>query len=314
MMTSFYRPTGTRNKILIESNTFPSDKYAVDSQARLHGFKAKDTVVELKHAPGMDSLDDDFIISEIKRLGDSLSLVLIGQCNYLSGQKFNMQKIAEAAHSVGAKVGFNLAHGAGNLATNLHDDDVDFAVWCSYKYLNSGAGGIAGCFVHEKYHASVKNPSDLKSIPRFEGWWGHNKTERFKMGPDFNPIATVESWQLSNPPIFQLAALKASLELFDEMGIKNARARGDELTSYFEAMIKENLAGHVSVVTPASRGSMLCLKVADRHQDFKNFLISNHAIVDFREPNIIRATPTAMYNSFTDVFQLVQLMKRFFHG
>ncbi len=314
MMASFYKPQGQRTKILIESNTFPSDKYAVDSQARFHGLDAKDTVVELKHAPGADSLDADFIISEIKRLGDSLALVLIGQCNYLSGQKFNMQKIAEAAHSVGAKVGFNLAHGAGNLAMNLHDDDVDFAVWCSYKYLNSGAGGIAGCFVHEKHHASAKNSAEFKAMPRFEGWWGHNKTDRFKMGPDFNPINTVEAWQLSNPPIFQLAALKSSLELFDEMGIKNARTRGDELTSYFENMIKDNLAGKLTVVTPKERGSMLCLKVTSQHQEFKNHLMRHHAIVDFREPNIIRATPTAMYNSFTDIYQLVQVMKSFFNG
>ncbi|MBL7545392.1 MAG: kynureninase [Bdellovibrionaceae bacterium] len=314
MMTSFYRPSGQRCKILIEANTFPSDKYAVDSQARLHGLNPRDTIVELKHAPGADSIDEDFIISEIKRLGNSLSLVLIGQCNYLSGQKFNMQKIAEAAHAVGANVGFNLAHGAGNLAMNLHEDDVDFAVWCSYKYLNSGAGGIAGCFVHEKHHAAAKNPAAFKTMPRFEGWWGHNKTERFKMGPDFDPIQTVEAWQLSNPPIFQLAALRASLQLFDEMGIANARKRGDQLTHYFETQIKENIAEHVTVVTPASRGSMLCLKVNDRHQDFKNFLIQHHAIVDFREPNIIRATPTAMYNSYTDIFNLVHLMKRFFHG
>lgn len=314
MMTSFYRPKGKRNKILIESNTFPSDKYAVDSQARLHGLNPHDTVIELKHSPGADSLDDDFIISEIKRLGDSLELVLIGQCNYLSGQKFNMAKISEAAHSVGANVGFNLAHGAGNLAMNLHDDDVDFAVWCSYKYLNSGAGGIAGCFVHEKHHAAAKLPDNFRAMPRFEGWWGHNKTDRFKMGPLFDPIPTAEAWQLSNPPIFQLAALKASLELFDEMGIAHARKRGDELTSYFEMMIKENLKNQVTVVTPASRGSMLCLKVASRHQEFKNYLMTNHAVVDFREPNIIRATPTAMYNSYMDVYSLVQIMKTFFSG
>lgn len=314
MMTSFYRPHGQRNKILIERNAFPSDKYAVDSHARLHGLDVKETVVEIGHSAGADVIDDDFIISEIKRLGHSLSLVMIGQCNYLSGQKFNMQKITEAAHAVGAKVGFNLAHGAGNLAMSLHDDAVDFAVWCSYKYLNSGPGGIAGCFVHERHHAAASNPSDFKTMPRFEGWWGHSKTDRFKMGPDFNPIPSVEAWQLSNPPIFQLAALKASLELFDEMGIANARRRGDELTGYFEAQIKENLPNELAVVTPPSRGSMLCLKVASHHQEFKNFLMNNHAIVDFREPNIIRATPTAMYNSYTDIFQLVQLMKRFFHG
>lgn len=313
MMTSFYKPIGKRNKILIESHTFPSDKYAVDSQARLHGLDAKDTIVEIANSDASDSINDEFILSEIKRLGDSLSLVLIGQCNYLSGQKFNMKKIAEAAHAVGAKIGFNLAHGAGNLAMTLHDDDVDFAVWCSYKYLNSGPGGIAGCFVHEKHHAANKDWNQFKSMPRFEGWWGHNKTDRFKMGPDFNPITTVEAWQLSNPPIFQLAALRASLEIFDAIGIANARRRGDELTDYLELLLKDNLSKHLSVATPESRGSMLCLRVNSRHQEFKNFLIENHAIVDFREPNIIRATPAPLYNSYVDIYKLVDLMKRFFN-
>lgn len=311
MMTSFYRPKGNRSKILIESHSFPSDKYAVDSQARFHGLNPADTVVEIKNSEPSDSINDDFIISEIKRLGSSLSLVLIGQCNYLSGQKFNMQKITEAAHSVGAFVGFNLAHGAGNLAMSLHDDDVDFAVWCSYKYLNSGPGGIAGCFVHEKHHKAC-DLNQFKTMPRLEGWWGHNKNDRFKMGPDFNPISSVEAWQLSNPPIFQLAALRASLEIFDEIGIKQARQRGDLLTDYFETLLTENLQQNVSIVTPKSRGSMLCLKVNSQPHEFKDFLIKNNAIVDFREPNIIRATPTALYNSYTDIFKLVELMKRFF--
>ncbi len=314
MMTSFYRPSGQRTKILIESHSFPSDKYAVDSQARYHGLNPKDTVVEIGHSAGQDSINEDDIIAEIKRLGRTLSLVMIGQCNYLSGQRFNMQKIAEAAHSVGAFVGFNLAHGAGNLALKLHDDNVDFAVWCSYKYLNSGPGGIAGCFVHDKHHSASKNPSEFKSMPRLEGWWGHNKTERFKMGPEFNPIATVEAWQLSNPPIFQLAALKASLEIFDDIGISKARERGDSLTSYMESLIKDNLSQHLTIATPAQRGSMLCLKVNSRHQEFKNYLIQNDAIVDFREPNIIRATPAALYISYSDIFKLVALMKRFFNG
>jgi kynureninase len=189
MMVSFYRPNSSRFKILIESHSFPSDKYAVDSQARYHGFQSSDVVVELPAHP-----TEEQIIEQIKELGASLSLVMLGNCNYLSGQKFNFQKITQAAHSVGALVGFNLAHGAGNLQMSLHDWDVDFAVWCSYKYLNSGPGGLAGAYIHDRHHLA-------KNTPRFEGWWGHDKDTRFKMGPEFQAIPTAEAWQLSNPSI-----------------------------------------------------------------------------------------------------------------
>ena len=308
LMVSFYKPTSSRYKILIENNTFPSDKYAVDSQARFHGFKPEETVVELQSdRPDGLTVSEDSLLNTIKTLGPTLSLVLLGNCNYLSGQKFNFEKVVEAARSVGAVVGFNLAHGAGNLETQLHDWDVDFAVWCTYKYMNSGPGGLAGAYIHEKHH---KTPG----LNRFEGWWGHNKDTRFKMGPKFDPIQSIEAWQLSNPPILQLATLRASMDLFDEAKISRLRKKGDHLTSYFEWLIEENLRSHVSVITPKERGSMLCLKVANQPRQFMDKLIEQGAIVDFREPNIIRATPVPLYNSYTDVFQFVQLMTETIHA
>ena len=209
MLVSFYRPTKSKFKILIENNTFPSDKYAVDSQARFHGFDASEAVVELRPREGEYRVREEDIVNQIEELGDELALIMLGNCNYLSGQCFDMKTITELGHKYGAFVGFNLAHGAGNIELDLHDKNVDFAVWCSYKYLNSGPGGIAAAYVHEKHHGQ-------KDIPRFEGWWGTNKETRFKMGPNFDPIPTVEAWQLSNPPIFQLAAVHL-IQLFQSM-------------------------------------------------------------------------------------------------
>lgn len=307
MLVSFYRPTQSRFKILIENNSFPSDKYAVDSQARFHGLDPKNAIVELIAGTDGFSVTEDSILETIKTHGSELSLILLGNCNYLSGQKFNIEKIVKAGHEVGAVVGFNLAHGAGNLDVKLHDSGADFAVWCSYKYLNSGPGGLAGVFVHERHH-------NTKDIPRFEGWWGHNKVTRFKMGPEFEPLPTAEAWQLSNPPIFQLASLRASMEIFDEAGITELRKKGDQLTGYFEWLIKENLAGDVEIITPASRGSMLCMKFKNNPKIRFNKLIQAGAIVDFREPDIIRATPIPLYNSYEDVFRLVVLMKEYSHA
>lgn len=302
MMVSFYRPTKTRFKILIENNTFPSDKYGVDSQARFHGFAPDDAIVELKPSPGKKTVEPEDIIAQINALGDSLALVMLGNCNYLSGQCFNFKDIAATAHKNGALCGFNLAHGAGNLAMNLHDDDVDFAVWCSYKYLNSGPGGLAGAFVHEK-HFSDKN------IPRFDGWWGHDKESRFKMGPKFQPIPTVEAWQLSNPPIFQLASLRASMNIFDEAGITNLRSRGDKLTSYLEFLLKTNCEGKLEIITPKSRGSMLSIQMKKDPKPLVKIFSEKGVILDFREPDILRITPAPLYNSFEDCFRLSQIMK-----
>lgn len=305
LMVSFYQPSKNRYKILIEENSFPSDKYAVDSQAQFHGFNPADAVVELKPRPGETTLRQDDIEARIQELGDSLALVMLGNCNYLSGQKFDFQKITEAGQKVGAFVGFNLAHGAGNLHLQLHDWKVDFAVWCSYKYLNSGPGGIAGAFVHDKHLGTV--------LPRFEGWWGNNKKTRFKMGPQFDAIPTVEAWQLSNPPIWQLASLRASMEIFDQAGMQNLRERGDQLTQFFEASLQSELGDDVKVVTPQNRGSMLCLQFKKLNSEsaklWMKSLRAKEITVDFREPNIIRATPAPLYNSFSDVAQLVTALK-----
>ncbi len=309
LMVSFYRPTKARFKIIIEANTFPSDKYAVDSQARFHGFDPREAVVELKPRAGEAHLRQEDILQVIQEQGESLALVMLGNCNYLSGQCFNFKEITDKAHAVGAFAGFNLAHGAGNLFLQLHDWKVDFAVWCSYKYLNAGPGGIAGAFVHEQHLGS-------KSLPRFQGWWGQNKSTRFKMGPDFDAIPTVEAWQLSNPPIFQLASLRASMELFDRATIRALREKGDKLTSYFESQIKEHLKDQVTVITPElpQRGSMLCLRFTKSPRDSMEKLRKKGVFVDFREPDIIRATPIPLYNSFEDVYRLVQTFKEVVHA
>ncbi|MDZ4676844.1 MAG: kynureninase [Oligoflexia bacterium] len=299
-LVSFYKPTKSRYKILIESNTFPSDKYAVDSQARFHGFDPSMTIVELKPHEDIEEV--------IIKLGDTLALVMLGNCNYLSGQCFDFEKIVKASHATGAYVGFNLAHGAGNLYLQLNDWNVDFAVWCSYKYLNAGPGGIAGIFIHE-------NHLGQKDIPRFEGWWGHNKSTRFKMGPQFDPLPTAEAWQVSNPPIFQLASLRASMELFDKATMKKLRARGDKLTNYMDWLLRKRLGSEISILTPSlpHRGSMLCLSFKENPKSWISKLHKRGVFVDFREPDIIRATPAPLYNSFADVFKLVEIFDELMH-
>lgn len=302
MMVSFYRPTKTRHKILIENNTFPSDKYAVDSQARYHGYDPKEAVIELKPRAGEMFVRTDEIEHQIEMAKDSLALVLIGNCNYLSGQRFDSERIAKVARKCGIPFGLNLAHGAGNLDVKLHDWEVDFAVWCSYKYLNAGPGAIAGAFVHQKHLGR-------RDFPRWEGWWGHNKEVRFKMGPNFDPIPTVEAWQLSNPPIFQLAALRASLELFDQATMPALRAKGDRLTGYLEWLLKKNLGSVLEIVTPAERGSMLCLRVKKDGRGLGKLLQDRGVALDFREPDILRMTPAPLYTSFEDVYRLVQVLQ-----
>ena len=279
----------------------------MDSQARFHGLDPKNTIIELTAGADGLTVTEESILETIQKHGSELSLIMLGNCNYLSGQKFDMEKIVKAGHAVGATVGFNLAHGAGNLAVKLHDWNVDFAMWCTYKYINSGPGGLAGAFVHERHLGK-------KDIPRFEGWWGHDKESRFKMGPDFQPLPTSEAWQLSNPPIFQLASLRAAMELFDEAGIDNLRKKGDHLTSYFEWLIQQNLSSDIQIITPKERGSMLCLKFKSSPKAWFDKMMHAGAIVDFREPYIIRATPVPLYNNYEDVFKLVSLMKEFSHA
>ena len=305
MLVSFYKPTPQRYKILIEKGTFPSDKYAVDSQARFHGFDPNYTIIELESDDGMLTSSDK-IKETIEEHKDELALVMLGNVNYLTGQRFDFKEITDLSHSFDIPVGFNLAHGAGNLKLDLHNWNVDFAVWCSYKYLNSGPGGIAGAFVHERHHGK-------KDIQRFEGWWGHDKESRFVMGPDFNPIPTAEAWQLSNPPIFQLASLRASLDAFHEAGLDNIFTKRDQLTGYLEFLLTEEASSFCKIQTPrhqGDRGSMLCVTLDGDVKKINETLEKEGVICDFRYPNIIRMAPIAQYTRYEDVYNLVQSLKR----
>ncbi|MGZ3698673.1 MAG: kynureninase, partial [Bdellovibrionota bacterium] len=255
MMVSFYRPTRERYKILVEGGAFPSDQYAVASQARFHGRDPREAVLELKPRAGEATLRTEDILSTIEREGSSIALVLLGSVNYLTGQAFDVEAITRAAHAKGSVVGFDFAHGAGNLHLKLHEWGPDFAVWCGYKYLNSGPGSLSGCFVHERHAARP-------DLPRFSGWWGHDKSTRFQMGPEFKPIPGAEGWQLSNPPIFQMASLRASMELFDQAKIERLRAKSEKLTGYLEFLLDRLPEGFCKIITPrdpAQRGAQLSL-------------------------------------------------------
>jgi kynureninase len=281
MMVSFYRPRRDKHRLLIEKGAFPSDQYAVASQARFHGFT--DAVVE----------SDDPLRTLRER--NDVALALIGNVNYVTGRAYEMRALVRAAHEKGAFIGFDLAHGAGNLVLALHDDGPDFAVWCNYKYLNAGPGGLGGIFVHER-HADAQ-------LPRFEGWWGHDKARRFEMAARFSPIRGAEAWQLSNPPILQLAALRASMELFDRAGMPALRRKGDRLTAYLEHLLRKRGA---EILTPKERGSMLTARF--RRPGIVDELKKRGAIVDLRPPDIVRITPAPLYTRFEDVQRLCGLI------
>jgi kynureninase len=305
MMVSFYRPSQERHKILMEGGAFPSDAYAAASQARFHGYEPKEAVRTLQPRAGEDLLREEDILDAIERQGPSLALLLLGNVNYLTGQAFDIPKLTRAAHAQGAMVGFDLAHGAGNLLLNLHEEGPDFAVWCSYKYLNGGPGSLAGCFVHERHARS-------KSMPRFEGWWGHDKATRFQMGPSFDPIDGAEGWQLSNPPILQLAALRASLELFDEATMAALRAKSERLTGYLEFLLARLPEGVCRVVTPkdpTQRGAQLSLRLQGEPRRLLAKLTEEGVVCDFREPDIIRASPAPLYCGFEDVYRFAQVLQ-----
>lgn len=304
MMVSFYRPTPTRYRILIEGAAFPSDQYAVASQAQLHGFAPGDAVIEVHPREGEETIRQEDILAILQSEGESIALVMLGNCNYLTGQAFDMKAITAAAQARGCVVGYNLAHGAGNLEMQLHDWNVDFAVWCSYKYLNAGPGGIAGCFVHERH-------STRFDLPRLAGWWGHDKQSRFLMGPSFNPIVGAEGWQLSNPPIFQLAALHASMTLFDKAGIANLRKKSEMLTGYMEFMLDRLPDGACRIITPRdpdARGCQLSLHLDGKPKQLIAALKQAGAICDFREPDVVRVAPAPLYNSFTDVWRFATML------
>lgn len=305
LMVSFYRPTKTRFRILIEASAFPSDRYAVDSQARFHGFDPKEAVLALEPREGEAHLRDEDVLRAIDEHGDSIALVLLGQPNYLTGQVFDTPALVKAAHAKGCVFGLDLAHGAGNLKLQLHAWGVDFAAWCNYKYLNSGPGGLAGVFVHERH---ARN----EALPRFAGWWGHDKATRFKMGPDFHPSPGAEGWQLSNPPILAMAAVRASYELYDAAGMDALVQKRERLTGYLEWLLDRMPRGRFEQVTPREphlRGTMLTYRVPRGAEGLVESLHEAGAFVDLRNPDIVRIAPVPLYTRFEDVQRLSTLIR-----
>jgi len=302
MMASFYRPTTQRHKILIESGAFPSDQYAVKSQIRFHGFDPSSSLLELTPREGEPCMRDEDIASLIEREGDSIALILLGGVNYVTGQAFDMEAVTKAGRRKGCIVGFDLAHAIGNIPLQLHDWAPDFAVWCSYKYLNGGPGCVGGCFVHERHARAWE-------LPRFAGWWGHDEQTRFQMGPEFRPMAGAEGWQLSNPPILALAALRASMEIFAEATIERLRAKSVALTSYMEFLLGLQASAKFSIVTPREeqrRGAQLSIRVPRRGRELCDRLAAAGVVGDWREPDTFRVAAVPLYNSFQDVCRFAQ--------
>ncbi len=312
LMVSFYRPTSKRFKIICEEKAFPSDQYMFQSQVDFHSrsldFDAKDAIVELKRRDGEHNLRTDDILAKINEIGDELALVLIGGVNYYTGQVFDIKIITEVGQKQGAKVGWDLAHAAGNIKLELHDWNVDFASWCSYKYMNSGPGNASGCFIHERHHFD----SDL---PRFAGWWGHNKERRFKMEQDFEPVHGADGWQISNLPILSLAPYLASVEMFDEVGMDKIIAKRYLLTSYLEFILHEidkEVKGHFEIITPTNQEERACQLSVFFHGEGRSlfeYLMKNGVVTDWREPNVIRFAPVPLYCSFEDMYNFGQILK-----
>ena len=304
LMVSFYRPTKSRYKILCEKKAFPSDQYALESQVKFHGYNPKDAIIEIEPRSGEHTINDQDILDTISKFGNEIALVMIGGVNYYTGQLFDMQSITQAGHRVGAVVGFDLAHAAGNVKLNLHDWQVDFAAWCSYKYLNSSPGGVSGMFVHE-------NHANKPELPRFAGWWGHDKAVRFLMEPGFKPMPGAEGWQLSNAPVLGMVAHLASLDIFDEVGMDKLITKRIQLTNYLEEIIHEVSAKHsekcqFEIITPKEekrRGAQLSILVHGKGKPLFDALTKQGVIADWREPNVIRIAPVPLYNSFEDVYR-----------
>ncbi|MBP7810023.1 MAG: kynureninase [Bacteroidia bacterium] len=306
LMVSFYRPTKQRYKIICEAKAFPSDQYALQSQVKFHGFKTEDALIEIEPRKGEYTIRHEDIYEAIEKNKDSLALVMIGGVNYFTGQVFDMKSIVEAGHKAGAVVGFDLAHGAGNLKLQLHDWNVDFACWCSYKYLNSGPGSVAGAFVHQKH---LKNTD----LPMFAGWWGHDKKTRFLMDKTFVPMQTAERWQMSNAPVFSMAACRASLEIFAEVGMDALIEKSKTLTAYLEFIVEDinkQKNNCLQIITPKeNRGCQLSIVANGYGKDLFNKLMENGVIPDWREPNVIRCAPVPLYNSFEDIYRFGEILK-----
>lgn len=305
LMVSFYKPTKSRFKILIEADAFPSDKYAVESQLRHHGINEKEGLI-MWHAPKGETLAK---YEDLERIltsqGNEIALIMIGAVNYYTGQFFDLKRITSLGHQHGCVVGFDCAHGAGNVELNLHQSGADFATWCTYKYLNSGPGSLSGCFVHERHAYN-------KELNRFTGWWSHNKTTRFKMRDDFDLMPGAEGWQLSNPPILSMAAIKASLDIFEEASMPKLIEKSKILTGYFEFLLLELKSERIHIITPANpdeRGCQLSIQVKNADKTLFHQLTEAGVIADWREPDVIRCAPAPLYNSFSDIYHLVQILK-----
>ena len=313
MMVSFFRPDATRNTVLIESSAFPSDRYAVVSQLEFHGLCAAQNLIEIAPRSGERCLRTEDMIERIEREGSRLSLLLLPGVQYLTGQLLDMPALIAAAHRVGANVGVDLAHAIGNTPLRLHDWNPDFAVWCSYKYLNSGPGAVGGCFVHERHARNFR-------LPRFAGWWGHNQAERFLYDPQFDPIAGAQGWQISNPPILSTAPLLASLEIFQRAGMRAVRAKSIALTGFMQQLIEEQLPGLIEIITPGApeqRGCQLSLRLARPAAEAKRCqeaLTAAGVVGDWREPDVLRLAPIPLYNSFADVLAAVDILARTLRG
>ncbi|MCC6660931.1 MAG: kynureninase [Phycisphaerales bacterium] len=304
LMATFYRPTRERFKIVIEDSSFPSDSYAVASQAAWHGLDPASAVVRLRPREGEHALRTDDVEAALEREGKAVALVLLGAVNYLTGQWMDMARITLAAKRQGAVVGWDLAHAAGNVPLRLHDWNADFAAWCSYKYLNSGPGAVAGAWVHERHARDT-------SLPRLAGWWGNDPATRFRMGPEFVARPGADGWQLSNPPIFSLAPVRASLDIFNRVGMDALRGKSIHLTAHLESLLRQRPPGRVNIITPSDphhRGCQLSLVLPGVPRDIEHRLRERGVIVDFREPDVIRAAPVPLYNSFGDVERFVAVL------
>lgn len=310
LMVSFYKPTPKRYKIICEEKAFPSDQYMFQTQVQFHGYKASDAIVEIKRREGEHNIRLEDILAKINEIGDELALVLFGGVNYYTGQVFDMKAITDAGHKVGAIVGFDLAHAAGNIALELHDWNVDFAAWCSYKYMNSGPGNASGCFIHERHHRNIE-------LPRFGGWWSQKKGKRFKMEPIFDPIEGADGWQVSNLPILSLAPYLASVELFAEVGMEKLIKKRNQLTAFLEFILyeidKEIEGTEFEIITPKEQEQRACQLSVFLHGQGRSlfeYLMKNGVITDWREPNVIRFAPAPFYCSYEDMYDFGQILKQ----
>ena len=308
LMVSFYRPTQQRFKIIMEEKAFPSDQYMIASQVRFHGLDPEEAIVQVKKREGEHYFRTEDILHTINEVGEECALVLMGGVNYYNGQVLEMEKITKAGKEVGAFVGWDLAHAAGNVELKLHEWDVDFAAWCSYKYMNAGPGNVSGFFVHEKYHGQ-------KDLPRFEGWWGHNKDRRFLMEPEFQPEPNSNAWQISNAPVIAQAPYLSSLELFEEVGMPALIEKRDKIVAYLEFILQDvatEVGGNFEIITPKERGTQLSVFLHGQGKELFHYLMKNGVVTDWREPNVIRLAPAAFYCSFEDMWRFGEILRNYF--